>query len=288
VCDNGNQQEDMANDNYNLENDLVKRLQERKREALQLEAKIDQIRQQKADVLAQVVEAERNVMFWEKKIQIAKETEMALDPTIGKDEINRMKREIYIMEQRLGNLQREQRRKVEEMAKLIDHRDVLRTKGQAIQAASKDGQKGVTKATVSKDNARLATDLSSKKKEAQSKDQQIRECITNTERTGLEVERVQQETEQLRHDLAVVEQSIALKTQERQRTVEEKSRKQVTLQRFRDAESGAYKLAVAPEALENERRALELKKRAVLLAVQEVSERFPVVAPLLRDVAEAL
>ena len=137
-----------------------------------------------------ILDAERNVMFWEKKIQIAKETELALDPMVGKEEINRMKREIYIMEQRLHNLKKEQKRKVEDMEKQVDHRDVLRTKGQAVQASTGSGQKQKTKAALQKENQRLVSELKAKKAEAQTRDQQIKDCLANTEKTALEIERV--------------------------------------------------------------------------------------------------
>jgi chromosome segregation ATPase len=288
VQSNDGTQEDLANDNFNLENDLVKRLLERKREAVQLESKIDLIREAKAELLSTVVEAERDVMFWEKKIQLANETALALDPTAGKEELIKMKKEIYIMEQRLANLQREQRRKVEEMQKLIEHRDVLRTKGQAIQAASKNGQKGVTKATVNKENTRLVQELNEKQQEAQLKDHQIRECLQNTERTASEVDNVVQETARLRHELGVVQQNIDIKSQERNRAADEKARKQRTLQRFRDAEKGLYKLATFPEEIARERQALELKQRAIALCVQEVITQFPHLAAELGQVTSAL
>ncbi|CUG90145.1 Hypothetical protein, putative [Bodo saltans] len=275
VHKNASTQEDVANETFHLENDLVKRLQERKREALALERKIDDIRQVKAELLSQILNAERDVMFWEKKIQIAKETELALDPNIGKDEINRMRREIYIMEQRLSNLQREQRRKIEDMQKLVDHRDVLRTKGQAVQNATKGGQKGVTKATVNKDNVRLASDLETKKADAQNKDKQIKECLANTEKTAAEVEAVLQEIDAIHAGIRDAQHSLDVQGQERTRTAEEKARKQRTLQLLRDAEKGLYKLSSTPETVEEEQRRLDDKKRALMVIMQELLESYP-------------
>jgi chromosome segregation ATPase len=288
VCKNSSNQEGIANDTFSLENDLVKRLQERKREAVQLEKKIDDIRQGKADLLSQILNAERDVMFWEKKIQIAKETEMALDPNIGKDEINRMKREIYIMEQRLGNLEREQRRKVEELQKLIEHRDVLRTKGQAIQNATKNGQRGITKATVNKDNARLVSELNEKKSDAQQKDKQIKECLSNTDKTGADVERVLQEMDSLQSQLDNLQQQLDIQNQSRSRINEEKTRKQRSLQRFRDAEKGLYKLSTNPESVSQTQADLESKKRALVVVMQELGEQYPQLRAELDDVSSAL
>eukprot|EP00744_Colponema_vietnamica_P006764 GILI01009806.1.p1 GENE.GILI01009806.1~~GILI01009806.1.p1 ORF type:complete len:781 (-),score=236.85 GILI01009806.1:84-2351(-) len=268
-------QQAAANDAFLIENDLVKRLQELKREALQLEKKIEDIRNAKADVLAQILDAERDVMFWEKKIQIAKETEMALDPNIGKDEINRMKREIYIMEQRLGNIQRDQKHKIEAMQKLIEHRDVLRTKGQAIQAATKNDQKGVTKATVGKDNARLAAELNQKKQEAQEKERQIKASLANTEQAANDVERAAADIQKAKEDLANVERQIDLRNQERHLILDEKSRKQRTLQRIRDAQNGHYKLTLAPEEADQEKRDLDNKKRALVVVIEQLTTQYP-------------
>lgn len=287
ISTNSNYQEDTANENYLLENDLVKRLQERKREARQLESQVDKVREEKAELLAEMLNAERDVMLWEKKITIAKETEMALDPTIGKDEINRMKKEIYIMEQRLANLQREQRRKVEEMQRLIDHRDVLRTKGTAIQEASKSGHKGATKATVSKENSRLATDLAQKKNEAQTKERQIKECLANAERTAVETEQIQQETRELEAALAQVQEQIDVKRQEFERAQQEKTRKVRTMNRLRDADEGNYKLQSEPEAVQEDREALEAKQRALLVVIQDLSSQFPQLGPSLQDLASS-
>eukprot|EP00388_Colpodella_angusta_P016622 GDKJ01041184.1.p1 GENE.GDKJ01041184.1~~GDKJ01041184.1.p1 ORF type:complete len:215 (-),score=23.21 GDKJ01041184.1:79-723(-) len=199
----------------------------------------------------------------------------ALDPNIGKDEINRMKREIYIMEQRLGNIQRDQKHKIEAMQKLIEHRDVLRTKGQAIQAATKNDQKGVTKATVGKDNARLAAELNQKKQEAQEKERQIKASLANTEQAANDVERAAADIQRAQEDLANVERQIDLRNQERHLILDEKSRKQRTLQRIRDAQNGHYKLTLAPEEADQEKRDLDNKKRALVVVIEQLTTQYP-------------
>ena len=40
-------------------------------------------------MLAEVVEAERQIMLWERKIQLEKETQAALDPHAGSDVVGR-------------------------------------------------------------------------------------------------------------------------------------------------------------------------------------------------------
>lgn len=192
------------------------------------------------------------------------------------------------MEQRLANLEREQRRKVEEMTKLIEHRDVLRTKGQAIQAATKAGQKGVTKVTVNKDNSRMTNDLNKRKMDAQQKEQQIKDCLHNTERTAVEVEKVMQETGDIRQEIHSLQQEMALQQQVFNRTMEEKQRKTTTIQRYRDAEKGMYNLAYQPEQVEEKQREIEHKKTALMQIMLDLKEQFPPVAAELEDLTKAL
>jgi chromosome segregation ATPase len=272
-------QEQLANEAFQVEGALVQRLQDRKKEALQLEQRVETVRADKAQLLSEIVDAERDVMFWEKKIQIARETELALDPHVGKDEIQRMKREIYIMEQRLAHLQREQRRKVEEMQKLVEHRDVLRTKGAAIQAAAKSNQRGTTKATVSRENQRLAAELEAKKREALLKDAQIRDSLAATERCAAEAEQLVQASEALRQNLSDLQRQFNQECVARDRAVDEKARRQRALQRFRDAERGVYKLSTYPEDVERQVAELEQQRASLVAALAAVAATHPAVAP---------
>jgi|Transcript_3423 chromosome segregation ATPase len=285
ISANSTKQEGVSNDSYNLENDLILRLQERKMEAIALENKIEDMKEEKQRLLNDILEAERQIMFWEKKIQIAKETEMALDPNVGKEEINRMKQEIYIMEQRLANLKKEQKRKIEEMTKAIDHREVLRDKGKAIQANVKTG---VTKVQLQRDNARLSNELQKRKAEAQQKDKQIKACLQNTENTISEVEKVKNENDRFKEQLNQLQREIHVQTVLRSKVWDEKARKQKTHHRYRDVEKGQYKFSVRPDNYEREKGKVEERKRVILEIVGELVERCPNMQDDLRMIASSL
>lgn len=57
-------------------------LQELERESAALEASIAASKEEKAKLLEDILEAERQVLLWEKKIQLEKETQAALDPSV--------------------------------------------------------------------------------------------------------------------------------------------------------------------------------------------------------------
>ena len=67
-------------------------------------------------------------MLWEKKIQIAKETQAALDPNIGATEIKEMTLEIHRMKLRLASMQKLQEKMIAEMEKAVYRRESISSK----------------------------------------------------------------------------------------------------------------------------------------------------------------
>lgn len=280
---NADSKQAAASDAVLIESDLVRRLEGKKREAIQLERKVEDTRQAKADLLRDILDCERDIMFWERKLQIARETEMALDPSIGKAEIEKMKKEIGFMEQRMAQLQREQKFLIEEMQKLIDHREIIRTKGKAIEASTQKSKQGTTRHAVDRENTRLFKELTAKRKEAQEKDRVIKDSLAQVERAAVEVDQTQNEIETLDAQIEQLQGQLEAVRKERERAQDEKRLKQTSLQRLRDGEKGSYKLSCYPEELEVEATRVETGRQAVLSIVSELAEQFPDLAPELRD-----
>ncbi|RNF16326.1 hypothetical protein TcG_06469 [Trypanosoma cruzi] len=285
---NSEDQKNIANEAFLLENDLIRRLQEKKREAIELEIKVEETRQTKTDLLEQIMNCERDILFWERKMQIAKETEMALDPTVGRAEVEKMRKEIGIMEKRMNDLQREQRFLVEEMQRSIDHREIIRTKGQAIQNATKKNGRGATRLDVDKESARMFKELNEKREEAQLKERLIRESLVEIEKKTNEIETIQREVENLDEQVAELQAQLLSAQKECDRLEDEKRIKNTTLQRLRDAENGAYNLAVSPEELNEEVTHLEEKRRTLVEIIDDLTNRYPELEEELSDILSAL
>lgn len=98
----------MTNDNFNIENEFKQKLKELENDSIKLENSIATLKEEKADILAEIVEAERQILLWERKIQLEKEMQDALDPNIGQTEIVAMKKEIHRMELRYEQLRKKQ------------------------------------------------------------------------------------------------------------------------------------------------------------------------------------
>jgi CII-binding regulator of phage lambda lysogenization HflD len=75
-----------------MEMEFVHELKELELESVAMERRLQEAKQQKASLLDEIVEAERQLLMWEKKIQLEKETQAALDPNVGTSEIHAMEK----------------------------------------------------------------------------------------------------------------------------------------------------------------------------------------------------
>ena len=77
-------------------------------------------------------------MLWERKIQLEKETQAALDPDVGGDVVGAMKKEIGRMETRYNELKKRQERLMQEMEKAVYKRELITTKAMLAAASGKN------------------------------------------------------------------------------------------------------------------------------------------------------
>ncbi|CCW66164.1 unnamed protein product [Phytomonas sp. Hart1] len=272
-----------TNEAFLLENELLKRLEDKKREAIQLEWKVDAARQAKSDILQQILDCERDILFWDRKLQIARETEMALDPSIGRAEVEKMKKEIAFMEERLSQLQREQKFLITEMQKLIDHREIIRMKGKGVLNAVHAQKRGVTRLGVQKENTQLFKELNGKRQESQAKEKQVKEILADMEKTVSEVDHTKREIEELDGQIEAYRRQLASIQKEKEHIDDEKELKQNTFQRLREAEKGSYKLTCYPEDTEAEESRLEEGRQNTIRIIEELASQFPELTSELQD-----
>ena len=57
-------------------------------------------------MLAEIVESERQILLWERKIKLEKEMQETLNPEVGQKELQELKKEIHRMELRLEDLRK--------------------------------------------------------------------------------------------------------------------------------------------------------------------------------------
>ena len=114
--------------NFNIEIQFKQKLKELENESFRFENQITQLKEEKADILGESVEAERQILLWERKITIEKEMQETLDPTIGQKELVAMKKEIHRMELRYDVLRKKQEAQIQQMEQLVFKRETIQLK----------------------------------------------------------------------------------------------------------------------------------------------------------------
>lgn len=92
--------ESLTNENFNFETEFLEKLKELECHSSQIDIKIDNIKEEKALILQEILQCERQICLWERKIQLEREMQETIDPTIGQAEVQQMKKEIHRMELR--------------------------------------------------------------------------------------------------------------------------------------------------------------------------------------------
>ena len=102
------------------------------KEAIKLEVNIDKIREEKAELMNEIVECERQILLWERKYQLEKQMQEALDPNVGQSEIQDLKKEIHRMELKYHSLTKEQEKISNEMLKTVKNGEANKQKIDAV------------------------------------------------------------------------------------------------------------------------------------------------------------
>jgi chromosome segregation ATPase len=200
ISENSKFERVLADTNFDMENKILSSLQEREREALKLESSIRELRDEKRNILDDLLEVERAIKYWTKKIELQKEIQEAVDPEVGQEEITRMRKEIHIMEQRLVELKRNQRSKIEDMERAIQKRSIILVKGNAAQKNAKHKANNI-KANVQREVQQLQKELSKRKNESSKTLDLIKKHQNEAMTTGEDVEKTRLEAEEIKQSI---------------------------------------------------------------------------------------
>jgi len=111
-------------------------------ESISLEKRVQKLRDDKQEILDKIVEAEKQICLWERKIQLEKEMQETVDPSIGQAEVEQMKKEIHRMELIFTSLKKQQEVLIQEMERAVTKRESIKLKysSTSTKGAVKPGQ----------------------------------------------------------------------------------------------------------------------------------------------------
>ncbi|XP_014742925.1 PREDICTED: coiled-coil domain-containing protein 40 [Sturnus vulgaris] len=265
--------EELKNGKIVTENEFVQSLKAAEKEAVEMHERHSQLAEEKERLLNSLVEAEHQILLWEKKIQLAKEMREATDALVEQGEIHDMKAEIRRMQVRYGQLLKQQEMLMRAMEACVSHRETITNRAEA---QSKLDKKHSTK-----------NDFQSRKQELKKKMRETQENIYECNQTIQELETIQ---ESLRDTFSEKKQELCqlqaetdslsldmecLQNEKRWNLLELVAHQahQKKLQALRD---GKYKaLCHTEEACTNQQEKLQGRLQSINTIVQQIQEEQP-------------
>eukprot|EP00743_Colponemidia_sp_Colp-15_P001752 GILK01001913.1.p1 GENE.GILK01001913.1~~GILK01001913.1.p1 ORF type:complete len:909 (-),score=261.49 GILK01001913.1:118-2775(-) len=253
IAKHSNLKQVLGNENFNLETEFVEKLKDLEKDSVTIEGRIQDIKQEKAAILGEIVESERQIMLWERKIQLEKEMQDALDPNVGQSEVQEMKKEIHRMELRFDQLKRKQESMISEMERAIDKRETIALKyvPKDTTAAGKAGTAKVTQAQVQRQIESLKSTLKHTTSNAQQLDQTIRQRVDELNQIGEEIQKTGQSQAKLDQIVMELQLSITVAKILKQRNLANLLRYQKSAKKYDQLAEGKYRVSVRGDAVQN-------------------------------------
>ncbi|XP_053354845.1 coiled-coil domain-containing protein 40-like [Clarias gariepinus] len=128
---NTQQRHELKQSNILMEKSFIHTLKDAERESVEMQLRLEKLQEEKERLMNSLVEAERQIMLWERKIQLALETRVALESEVAMGVIYTMKSEIHCMERHYSQLMKQQERMLREMEAAVARRESIMTRREA-------------------------------------------------------------------------------------------------------------------------------------------------------------
>ena len=156
---------------------------------MKLENSIQNLRDEKAEILSEIVEAERQILLWERKIQLENEMQETLDPNFGQAEIVAMRKEIHRMELRYEKLRKQQEQMIKDMERAVFKRETIQMK-YLPKVEKKNAQNKTSMGKLSRQIANLKQTLKHTTESAIQLDSTIEQKIKELNQVADEIQKV--------------------------------------------------------------------------------------------------
>lgn len=230
ISKNADLEEKLNNSNFAMEISFVQELKEMEVDSVKMESKAKEAKLMKQNLVDEIVEAERQIMLWEKKIQLEKETQAALDPEVGQAEAQSMEKEIHRMKLRLETLQRDQERMIKEMERAITKRESIATRHRG--KKHKEGE--LSHASLQKKKGGLKKDYHTSTEEVSQKEIAIKKQYEEMEVIGVEIEKSGKDFNELEEKANALQNEINNCLYEKQKNLDSLTRSQHMAKRYEE------------------------------------------------------
>ncbi|XP_023555016.1 coiled-coil domain-containing protein 40 [Octodon degus] len=278
--------EELQHNNVVAETEFVRGLKDAERETIEMQEKLNQLSEEKATLLNSLVEAEHQIMLWEKKIQLAKEMRALVDSDASQMEIRTMKAEIHRMKVKHGQLLKQQEKMIRDMEMVVARRETILTRA--------EGQSKMDKKVLTRTDFRYQrTELQRKIKETHKATEQCNKTISELEETQKllsgSLSEMQEKLSGLQVDSDMLDTNIRQLTTLKRQNLSEIVTLQTRLKHLQAVVDGKYIfLFRSQKSMTQERKRLEGRLALLSTILARVQEEHPQFQEALRPIIQKI
>lgn len=239
---------DLQNDNINIDSEIIQKLKEMEKESVNLEVQIDRLKESKAELLQEIVEAERQILLWERNIQLEKEMQEKLDPEYDQNDIQKMKKQIHLLDMNLESIEKQQKKLIIEMERIVYKKESIQLKYANTKNTGNDGNKNPTQ--IAKDIQALKTSIAESAKGLKEMDNNLRTKENELKNIKVQIENTSERINSIDFELNRALETITQKKVDRLVSVSEIAGMQKTTRALEDIKKVGTKFATQGQKAE--------------------------------------
>ncbi|XP_039358353.1 coiled-coil domain-containing protein 40 isoform X2 [Mauremys reevesii] len=283
---NSHNSEELQHGNTIMENEFVRSLKAAERESIEMQEKLDRLHEEKERLLNSLVEAEHQIMLWEKKIQLAKEMRAAVDSETGQGEIRAMKTEIHRMQVRYSQLTKQQEKMIRDMEAAVSRRETIMIRGEG---QSKMDKKHFTKSDFHHKTQELRKKIKETQKNAQDCNRTITELENTQKSLSISLLEKQQQLSSLQAEADVLDADIERLQDQKRWNLSEIVAYQNRQKHLQAVKDGKYTpLCRTQQALQKEQRKQQDRLHTINVIIHQIQQEYPQYQRVLCGLSQAL
>ncbi|XP_061686252.1 coiled-coil domain-containing protein 40-like isoform X2 [Syngnathoides biaculeatus] len=177
----------LEQENAVMETEFLHKLKEAERDSIEMEAKLEKTQEEKEKLLSSLVEAERQIMLWEKKTHVMKETRLVVQE--GEEEIQIMRDDVHRMERWLSLLVRQREQLLRDSIAVVERRGYIIERNEVM---ARSTNKPTTKGELNLMNDGLRRKIKEIHKFVKEYDQEIKELQEGQEEFQNKAKKIQE------------------------------------------------------------------------------------------------
>ncbi|XP_049668077.1 coiled-coil domain-containing protein 40 [Accipiter gentilis] len=265
--------EELQYGNIITENEFVRSLKAAEKESVEMQERHSQLTEEKERLLNSLVEAEHQIMLWEKKIQLTREMRAAVDSETGQGEIQAMRTEIHRMQVRYGQLMKQQEKMIRDMEASVSRREEIAIRGEG---QNKTDKKRLTKSDFYRKKQELRKKISETQKNTQDCNKTILELESTQASLSATLSEKQQELCRLQAESDGLDSDAECLQNKKRWNLLEIVAYQTRQKHLQALKEGKYApLCRTEQAWRNEQQKLQDRLRAIDAIVHQIHQEHP-------------